>query len=194
MNCPTGLPRQLSPGLLWTGRCQEFDYLGTSTHSHQNAFLVKGSERTMLIDTGAPSKWSPIERDVEAFLEERTLDFVFPTHPEFPHGGLLPRWLDKYPEALVVGDLTDSDLYYPDLASSFRPTQAGDRIDLGDRSILFVQALWRDLPTTLWAFDTTDRILFVSDALAFLHFHEEGECPRLTSEQQPVDVDDALQQ
>lgn len=188
MNGLAGLPRRLSPGLLWTGRCQEFDYLGKSTHSHQNAFLVKGSERTMLIDTGAPSKWSAVERDVQSFLDGRTLDFVFPTHPEFPHGGLLPRWLEKYPDALIVGDLRDSDLYYPDLVSRFRTMYAGDQVDLGDRSILFLPALWRDLPTTLWAFDTGDRALFVSDALAFLHFHDEGECPRLTSEQPPVDV------
>ena len=143
----------------------------------------------MLIDTGAPSKWSEIERDVERFLEGRPLDFVFPTHPEFPHGGLLPRWLEKYPGAQIVGDLRDSDLYYPDLVPRFQTVQAGERIDLGDRSILFVPALWRDLPTTLWAFDTGDRVLFVSDALAFLHFHDEGECSRLTGEQPPVDVD-----
>ena len=28
---------------------------------------------------------------------------------------------------------------------------------------------------SLWAFDTTDRILFVSDAFAYLHYHKRGD-------------------
>jgi len=183
------LPRRLSHSLLWTGRCIDFEYRGEPIHSHLNAFVVKGSHRSVIVDTGAPAHWPEVRRDVLAFLDGRPLDFVFPTHPEFPHGGALPHWMQEFPDAVAVGDLRDQALYYPDLRSRFLTVQAGDRIDLGDRELLFVKALWRDLPTTLWAFDTRDRILFVSDAFAFLHHHVDGRCDRLTSEQPPIDVD-----
>lgn len=183
-----GLPRRLSESLLWTGRCIDFEYQGKPIHSHLNAFVMKGSRRSIIIDTGSPVHWPDVSRDTLDFLGGRPLDYVFPTHPEFPHGGALPHWMEMFPEALAVGDLRDQALYYPDLKHRFVSAEIGDCLDLGDRELLFVKALWRDLPTTLWAFDTRDRILFVSDAFAFLHHHEHGMCDRLASEQPPIDV------
>ena len=105
---PTGhFPRVLGPSLLWTGGCLNIDYHGRTVHSHVCAYVVRGSEKTMLVDTGNAPDWPRMERDVERFLDGRPLDYVFPTHGELPHCGLLTAWLDKYPEALAVGALRD---------------------------------------------------------------------------------------
>jgi flavorubredoxin len=183
------LPRQLSESLLWTGRCIDFEYKGKPIHSHLNAFVVKGSRKSVIVDTGAPAHWLSVRQDILGFLDGRPLDYVFPTHPEFPHGGSLPHLLEEFPQATAVGDLRDQIVYYPELRHRFRIMQAGDRLDLGDRELLFIPPLWRDLPTTLWAFDTRGRVLFVSDAFAFLHSHEAGRCDQLTSEQPPVEIE-----
>lgn len=186
---PSGsFPRVLSPSLLWTGGCLNILYHDRVVHSHVCAYLVVGSDKTMLVDTGNAPDWARMEQDVERFLDGRKLDYVFPTHGELPHCGLLPQWLDKYPEALAVGALRDFPLYYPEYAHRMRNVDPGESIDLGDRRIVFIPPVWRDLRDTLWAFDTTERTLFVSDAFAFLHYHESQRCDFLASEQPPPDV------
>lgn len=121
-------------------------------------------------------------------MEGRPLDYVFPTHGELPHCGLTQSWMRKYPEALAVGAMRDFKLSHPEFSHRMRDVAAGDAIDLGDRRIVFVPPVWRDLKDTLWAFDTLERTLFVSDAFAYLHYHEEGCCDYLPSEQALPDV------
>jgi flavorubredoxin len=180
--------REVSPDLLWTGGCLDFNYLNTVAHSHFSIFLLKGSEKSILVDTGHPIHWPAIERYAEKFLAGRPLDYVFITHGEFPHGGALPQWLNKYPDAVCVGPMVDYDFYYPEFADRIRTVTAGDSLDLGDRNFVFLPAIWRDLPKSLWAFDTTARTLFVADAFAFLHYHRNGECDRTYKELGPPDM------
>ncbi len=187
---PTGhFPRRLSETLLWTGGCLNIAYHDQEVHSHVCAYLVVGSRQTILIDTGNAQDWPRIRDDVTRFLEGRPLDYVFPTHGELPHCGLLTAWLDLYPKALAVGALRDFPLYYPHHAHRMRMVSAGEAIDLGDRRLVFLPPVWRDLPDTLWAFDTKERVLFVSDAFAYLHYHEDGHCDHLTSEQPLPEID-----
>lgn len=185
----TGLfPRIMAPDLLWTGGCVDVQYQDRTVHGHFSIYLVKGSEKTILVDTGHPMHWKRVERDVEAFLGERPLDYVFGTHAEFPHAGLLANWLRKYPDCIAVGDLRDYRFFYPDLAHRIAIKRPGDKLDLGDRQFVFLPAIWRDLNNTLWAFETKTRTLFVSDAFAYLHYHEAGQCDLATSEHPPPDL------
>ena len=181
--------RLLFPDLLWTGSCISFPFRDELLHSHVSCYLVAGSEKTVLIDTGWLAAWPGIERDVSDFLNGRPLDYVFVTHPELPHIGAIRWWFEKYPNCIGLGDIRDNDLYYPDLVDRFRMVKPGDRVDLGDRELVIVPALWRDLPTTLWAFETLNRVLFVADAFSFLHFHQEGQCRKTTSEQPAIDIE-----
>lgn len=182
------LPRKVTADLLWTGGCLPLNYHGEAVHSHFSNYVIRGSQKVALVDTGHPVHWRDIERDVEIFLDGRPIDYIFITHGELPHAGLISQWFEKYPEAIALGDIREYPLYYPEYVSRFVNVQAGEHIDLGDRRLVFVPAIWRDLATTLWAFDTKDRILFVSDGFGFLHYHKRGECDRMTSEMPPPDA------
>jgi flavorubredoxin len=189
----------MAPGLHWLGSCLEVlpriqaAYLkdaGTSIlHAHQSFYLITGSERTVIVDTGQPQHWPLIERQLERVLAGRTLDYVFPTHPEFVHYGLLPYWLRKYPNARALGDIRNFHLYHPDLIDRCETRRPGEVIDLGDRSLLVVEAIIHDIPNSLWAYDTGSRTLFSSDAFAYSHAHNAGECA-LTSRELPANLDD----
>jgi len=180
------LPRAVTPDCLWTGRCLPSSL--PDMHAHYSLYLLKGLKATVLIDTGHPIHWDEVKADIDAFLDGRAIDYIFPTHSELPHSGLLERWMREFPEAIAVGDMRDYPLYYPSLASRFRQVSPGDSLDLGDRDFIFLPAVWRDLPDTLWAFDTKDRILFLSDACAYFHAHVPGQCDHLSSEIAPPDV------
>ena len=189
VSTPRGaLPRVVTPSLLWTGGCLPLNYHGEIVHGHFCNYVVRGSKKTMMIDTGHPAHWPGIENDVETFLEGRPVDYIFITHGELPHAGLVTQWFEKYPGAIAFGDISEYPLYYPEYAHRFRDVKAGDGVDLGDRRVVFTPAIWRDLATTLWAFDTKDRVLFVSDAYGYLHFHKRGDCDCTTSEMPAPDA------
>ena len=175
-------PRVIRPDLLWTGGTLDFPYGDELVYGHFCTYLIKGSQKSLLVDTGHPIHWPQLERDVEQFLDGRPLDYVFPTHCELPHNGLFGDWLRKYPEAVGVGSLADYPLYFPDLADRMLSVQPGEALDLGDRQFLFVPPVWRDLADTLWGFDTKARTLYASDAFAYVRYHHEGQCDLMISE------------
>jgi flavorubredoxin len=51
-----------------------------------------------------------------------------------------------------------------------------EEIDLGGRTITFVEAVIRDLETSLWMFDDVSRTLFPGDGFAYMHHHRASEC------------------
>lgn len=183
---PTGaLSRFITKDFLWGGGCTEFMYEGEAVHGHFGIFVVRSQAGIYLVDTGHPAMWEELDRQLDDFLEGKPIDYIFPTHPEVPHAGLLGEWLRKYPKSVVVGDVRDYHLFFPDEARAgrFLDFREGEALDLGDRHLVFYPAIWRDMPTSLWAYDTKSEVLYSSDAFGFLHPHSAGQCDLLMSEQ-----------
>jgi flavorubredoxin len=163
-------PREIRPRVTWVGvndpDRRVFDALiplpcGTS----YNAYIVRGSEKTALIDTAEPT----FERTFLANLESlgaTRLDYVISNHAEQDHSGLLGRILDRHPESRVLCspkgrsmllDLLDlpTDRVF-DVAD-------GSTISLGDRTLAFLHAPWVHWPETMLTLDVEDRVLFPCD-------------------------------
>ncbi len=200
--------RWLADGTYWLGGCLSANAQGQEVHYHVSSYLVVGSKATLLVDTGDPAHRALLLAQLELVLGERPLDYVFPTHPEIPHAGNLPALLDKYPGALVVGDVRDYHLHFPEYRARFRTQAAGSRIDLGGREFRFLPAFIRDLENTLWGHDDGARMMFVSDGFSFIHdvpaadgaatedddepVHFPGQCRLLSGEMpEPPTVDQA---
>ncbi len=196
-----GLPREIAPGITWIGACLDFDLGDRIIHGHTSAYLLCGSDAAVMIDTGNPSSWSAISKVLDDVLGDRPLDFLFPTHPELPHTGNMQRLVTKYPELRIVGDIRDYHLFYPGCVSHLEPREPGDRLDLGDREFVIVEAFIRDLPNTQWGFAPHANTLFSADGFCYMHrpelddedpMHLPGECGLTTSElPEPVDVESA---
>lgn len=189
----TALPREISPGLIWTAGCLQYDYKGEMWHAHVSTYLLIGSERTLLVDTGHPAHWDVAASTLDQHLGGRALDYILPTHSEMPHSGNLPRLVKKYPEVKILGETRDYHLYYPELAKNLQPMEVGSEIPLGDRSVVILPAIWRDLPSTVWAYDTKSQATFVADGFAYSHHHLDDECALLSSEfPGPPDVEQTM--
>jgi flavorubredoxin len=182
-------PQRIADGVHWVGGCSAI-FLHREkpdiTHSALNAYLVMGTDKTLLVDTGHPALWPSFSAALKKALGGRPLDYVAPTHPEIPHAGSLSLLHREWPGLTVVGDIRDYFLYHPDLPdSAYRPMAAGERLDLGGREFEFVEALFKDLPNTVWGFDHGSRTLFPADGFAFFHLHSEQACG-LTTEQMGI--------
>lgn len=176
------LPREIEQGVFWLGGCVIVELQEQVLHNHVSAFLLVGTNKSLLVDTGHPKDWSEITKALDQILNGAQLDYIFPTHSEMPHAGNLPRLLAKYPHSMAVGDMHDYHLYYPEFVHRMRHCESGETIELGGREVHLLEAIIRDMPTTLWAFDDKSKTLFVSDGYSYTHEHGAGECALLAEE------------
>jgi flavorubredoxin len=171
------LPRELADGVFWLGDCLEQRANGKIYHTYNAAYLLVGTEASMLIETGHPKDFPILDRQMRELLAGRPpLKYLFVTHQETPHSGGLGRVLNRYPEAILCGDICDYHLAFPQFAHRMMNMGRGDSIDLGGRSFVAVEPVVRDLRTTWWGFDTKERVLFPGDGFAYSHYHEDGHC------------------
>lgn len=179
-------PRELADGVHWLGDCLIIEHEGTPIHAYSSLYLVAGRQTSLLVDTGHPKDWPVITRQL-AELHARGVPgvaYVFPTHAEVPHAANLGRLLDLYPDAVAVGDVRDYHLFFPEVEERLVSRGAGERIDLGGRSVLLLEPAIKDLVSSLWAYDAHAGVLFPSDGFAYMHHHKAGECWR-TAEEAP---------
>lgn len=191
MSISKAMPRELAEGVFWLGDCLEQNAKGKIYHSYNAAFLLCGTEASMLIETGHPKDFPLIEKQLTQLLANRPpLKYLFVTHQETPHSGGLGRVLSRYPEAILCGDMCDYHLAFPQFADRMISMTLGDEIDLGGRSFVAIEPVIRDLRTSWWGFDTKERVLFPGDGFAYSHYHEDGHCGMFAEEATSLDLAD----
>ncbi len=130
-----------------------------------NSYLVKGSEKTALIDTVYPEKVN----ELVAKLDEANItkiDYIISCHGEQDHSGGLPVILAKYPEAIVVTNAKCKEIiqlmiHVPD--EKFQVIEEGSELSLGDKTFRFMMAPWVHWPDTMFAHLVEQNILFTTD-------------------------------
>lgn len=128
-----------------------------------NAYLVEGSEKTVLLDTVDPPM---TDRLMAQLAGVSRIDYIVSHHAEQDHSGAIPRVLEQFPEAKVVvtpkakGMLIDL-LRIPE--SAFVSMQDGETLSLGDKTLKSIHTPWVHWPETMVTYLEEDRILFSCD-------------------------------
>ena len=148
-----------------------------------NAYLIKGSEKTALIDTVDP----PMEHVLDNNLNDlgvKAIDYVITNHAEQDHSGTLPHILARYPQARVVCTSRCQEFVIELLAvDAGRIIAVDDKetISLGDRTLEFIHFPWVHWPETMLTYLKEDKILFSCDlfgshlATSDLYVRDEGQ-------------------
>ena len=137
-----------------------------------NSFLVKGSEKTALIDTMYP----PLMDRLMATLEGKEVDYIIANHGEQDHSGALPSLLKKFPNAIIVTNAKCKELlmYEHHLEENkFQVIQDKETLSLGDKTLEFHLTPWVHWPDTMFTFVKEDKVLFSCDFLGA--HHTDGE-------------------
>lgn len=187
------MPREIAPGVWWLGDCLEQHFKGKIYHGYNAAFMVVGSNASILIDTGHPKDFPVIESHMRTILGRNPaspLTHLFLTHQETPHCGGLGRVLAYHPGLTVCGDMSDYHMAFPQYASCMVSMKEGDEIDLGDRKFILAEPVIRDLRTSYWGFDSKTRCLFPGDGFAYSHYHWDGHCGMIAEEALSLDLPD----
>ena len=138
-----------------------------STHrgSSYNSYLVR-DQKNALIDT----VWQPYTTEfIDGLKQEidlNRIDYIIANHAEIDHSGALPELMKLIPDKPIY--CTDNGIkslkghYHRDW--NFVPVKTGDRLPLGDRELVFVEARLLHWPDSMFTYLTGDNILFSNDA------------------------------
>ena len=172
-------PVELKNGVWWVGaldpQLRVFDIIMKADHgTTYNSYLVKGSEKTAVIDANkGPFSGEYLEKLREVTPLDK-IDYIVVNHTEPDHSGALdalpagaagqggvrqqqlrllhPNILNRDVDPMVVGD--------------------GDSLDLGGKTLNFIQAPFLHWPDTIFTYFEEDTILFPCDFLG-AHFCDD---------------------
>jgi len=170
---------KIKDNITWVGKIdwelRKFHGEELSTHrgSSYNSYLVR-EEKTVLIDT----VWGPFDREfvqqLKQVIDLKKIDFVVANHGETDHSGSLPELMREIPgtpiycTANAVKSLKGQ--YHQDW--NFKVVKTGDKLNLGKKDLVFVEAPMLHWPDSMFCYLTGDNVLFSNDAFG-QHFSSE---------------------
>lgn len=162
--------RPIRNGISWMGAVdwhrRLFDGLiplpnGTS----YNAYLVRGAEKTALLDTVDPTMTDGL---MARLADVPHVDYVVSHHTEQDHSGSIPAVLARYPDAKVICTPKAKALLIDHLqipVDRLMPVEDGATVPLGGKTLRFVHIPWVHWPETMATHVPEDRVLFTCDFL-----------------------------
>jgi flavorubredoxin len=130
-----------------------------------NAYLLKGTQKTALIDTVDPAKEHVLMENLKLAGVE-TIDYVISNHAEQDHSGTIPAVIERYPSAKVVTNSKCKTMLMdllPVQEERFITVNDGETITLGNKTIQFIIAPWVHWPETMFSYVKEDKVLFSCD-------------------------------
>lgn len=149
-----------------------FDELIPLEHgTSYNSYLVKGSEKTAIIDTMYPPKTKEYLKRLSD-NQIGKVDYIIANHGEQDHSGSIPALLEKYPNAIVltnpkVAENIKNMLFVPE--EKIRVIADGEEVSLGDKTLKFIFAPGVHWPDTMFTYVKEDNVIFTCDFLG-AHF------------------------
>lgn len=132
-----------------------------------NSYFVKGSEKSVLIDTVHPTKVQELtEKIKEAGIQK--LDYIVSNHAEQDHSGSLPVLLELFPDVQIITNQKCKELIIDLLhvdPEKITVVGEGDTISLGDKTLQFIMAPWVHWPDTMFTYIKEDKAIFTGDFL-----------------------------
>ncbi len=163
-------PRPIRDGIEWLGAVdwnrRLFDALiplpdGTS----YNAYLVRGSRATALLDTVDPTMEHIL---MQQLAEVDKLDYLVSQHAEQDHAGAIASVLKRHPNATLICTPKGKQILMDHLDLPEQRIQTvvdGETLSLGDKTLRFIHTPWVHWPETMVTHVPEQRILFSCDFL-----------------------------
>ena len=161
----------LAPNVFWVGvkdyNRRLFDGLIPLPHgTSYNAYLIMGKEKTALIDTVNPGFEKDLVDKIAQHMDPTKIDYVIMNHAEPDHANAAKYVLSIAKNAKLVAGAKGKEaamMYFDIDASRIDVVDESSRIDLGGKTLKFVDAPWLHWPETIFTYLEEDKILFPCD-------------------------------
>jgi len=162
---------KVSENIYWVGavdwNARNFHGFTYSTHrgTTYNAYLII-DEKIALIDTvRSPFAQEMIER-IKEIIDPSKIDYVVANHVEADHSGAIGQVLELAQKAKVIGTAKcEKELqkhYFGDW--DFQVVKTGDKINLGVKTLEFIEAPMLHWPDSMFTYVESDSLLMPNDA------------------------------
>lgn len=162
---------ELAHGITWVGvedwDRRIFDALIPLPHgTSYNAYLAVGKSRVALIDTVGRGFEDQLLAKIGTVLPPEKIDYVIMNHAEPDHAGAIPAVMSAAPGAQVITtkkgvEMAGALYHIPE--SRCLAIRDGDTLDLGGKTLRFLEAPWLHWPETMFTLSIEDRVLFTCD-------------------------------
>ena len=149
----------------WELRKFHGDEYSTHRGSSYNSYLIK-EDKVALIDT----VWRPFADEFVDNLAKQVdlskIDYIIANHAEIDHSGALPELIRLIPNTPIYctanGVKSLKGHYHQDW--NFQVVKTGDKLSLGNKELIFVEAPMLHWPDSMFCYLTEDNVLFSNDA------------------------------
>ncbi|MHA1731439.1 MAG: FprA family A-type flavoprotein [Promethearchaeota archaeon] len=135
-----------------------------------NAYLVKGSEKTALIDLGREwggNSTADFLKQVEACgVKPGEIDYLVMNHMEPDHSGMMSTMRQLAPNMKIFASKLGCRLIeaFYGVVDDVQEVKTGDTLSLGDKEFMFAQVMNVHWPDSMVTYEKSTKILFSSDA------------------------------
>lgn len=177
---------QINENVFWVGSVNPdlriFDVImETEWGTSYNAYLVRGTEKTALIETVKDRFADDCLAHIRAVMDPADIDYIIADHTEPDHSGAVKALLAHMPKATVVASRAGVDFLKEIVNAPFEAMVAKDGVslDLGGLTLQFISAPFLHWPDSMFTWLPELGILFSGDvfgchfAMPEAHFYDD---------------------
>ncbi|MFZ7137991.1 MAG: FprA family A-type flavoprotein [archaeon] len=164
------LPVKVLENIFWVGAVdwnkRHFHGFSYSTHrgTTYNAYLIV-DKKVALVDTVDHSFSEEMIKKIREVIDPSKIDYLIVNHVESDHSGAIKEVLKLAPNATVVGtEACKAGLekhYFGNW--NFQTVKTGDTLNLGERTLTFLEAKMLHWPDTMFTYIEKDALLLSND-------------------------------
>lgn len=172
--------KQISQGVYEVGALNPamrvFDIVMTTDYgTSYNSYLVKGNEKTALIDVCHRSFFEPYLQNIREVCDPKSISYIVLNHNEPDHTGALAELLPELREDVTIYTSQAGSIYIKGITNradlDLHVVKDGETLDLGGKTLRFISAPFLHWPDSIFTYLPEDKVVFTCDFLG-AHYAE----------------------
>jgi anaerobic nitric oxide reductase flavorubredoxin len=162
---------KVAENVYWVGAVdwEVRNFHGHTYHTHRgttyNAYLIV-DDKIALVDTVMPGFEDEMFRHIAEVVDPARIDYLIANHGELDHSGAIPAVLARAPQATLVHSKRGEDSFGKYFQDGWKRqvVGTGDTIQLGHKTLAFLEAPMLHWPDSMFTYIPEDRLLLPNDA------------------------------
>ena len=160
---------KVADSVYWVGAVdwgiRDFHGYATQRGTTYNAFLILADKITLIDTVKAPFKNEMLAR-IASVVNPEDIDYIVSNHAEMDHSGALPATAELIcPEKIFASKMGIKALHaHFGTGLELTEVKTGDKIDLGGKTISFIETKMLHWPDSMFTYLEEDELLFSQDA------------------------------
>jgi anaerobic nitric oxide reductase flavorubredoxin len=162
---------KVAENVYWVGAVdwEVRNFHGHTYHTHRgtsyNAYLIV-DDKIALVDTVMSGFEDQMFRHIAEVVDPARIDYLIANHGELDHSGALPAVLARAPQATLVHSKRGKDSFGKYFQDGWKRqvVGSGDTIQLGHKTLAFLEAPMLHWPDSMFTYIPEDRLLLPNDA------------------------------